>query len=209
MVNDPVVSEDANDLFSIGTNDIVYSPEMGQNYSFYLAKKHTTRPLADASASIAANITLDNKLLLGLWKTTYSYWEEAPLGDPRVPVPAFPREIYPEQQMLLQFYFAPDELADWEVESILPVKENMRRHTSFVSEYLYKKFRHFKFKLDGVGLGKLYLELGNILFTQDGHTLQDRGTVCFEIVQLGTTEIAGQKYWVYSGSERLETMKNR
>lgn len=189
--------------------DVIYRKE-GPNHVYYFAH-HLTSPylnswsagldnLARGEPFLGLAILENNDKMKGLWQSSYNYSDHDETSDDSISM----SHLYPEREMALQFWFSPKRLSAKSLFENFPSSKNLRDHLSLVGEKMSGDFRHVILNFDGKRMADF--EEREHMWRDDlteryVDLLRKRGNFDFSVVEIGKTQLGGEKHWVYTGSD--------
>lgn len=204
LPKNPTVSEDYDHLHSSGA-DIVYNGNGGDffNMGHYVKYNFLFYSQEEAYTSISINRLL--KWSEKFWEVKYGCVVHD--SNERHKSPWTGSMVYPERDMLLNFLFSPIQLTHVQIMNYMGGSENFKKYTHFSGAYKWNGFKHIQFLYEGDKLGRIYARLKDHPNSmREGKALVERGDFRFSIIELGTAMIGGVKHWIYTGSERIESI---
>ena len=190
--------------------DVIYRME-SRNPIYYFTS-HLTSPYLNSWAAAIDNLRSGKPFLCiailqnneshdGIWEMAYNFTDHNDMtSDNNVSM----SNLYPERQMILQFWYSPKRLSAKYLFNNFPCAKVVKEHLSLVGDKENSDFRQIVFHFDG----KRYAdrEEHDHIWRDDlperyAAFLHKRGDFDFSIVEIGTTTLGGQKHWIYTGSE--------
>jgi hypothetical protein len=171
--------------------------------------------LADTTASLEASpnsifenepfidvaiVNVGEKKRHGFWLTSYRY----SVYDSISPRNISGSDLQPEKSMLLNFWFSPKRLTGKQIQDYFYLSAHTRRYIEFLETkdqqgFRYHLYRH-KAALHANSFQKFkshWAEEPRVI-----NSLLRKGDRDFTVVEIGTIDLAGQNYYIYTGSEQ-------
>lgn len=196
------MSNDFQDIGHVNKDvDIVFQLE-SVNPVYYFAANIANWHKEQTKGALFLNISIvqENKMADGNWLASYIMAGH----DSTASINVGASELYPEKQMLLNFWFTKNQMEGPEILKILSGPKTLRKHILFAGTVLRNGIMHIDFQYDGLEHAQSEARrayIGN-LAQKHSKFLKKRGNFTFSILELGTTNIGGRQHWVYTGSEK-------
>lgn len=200
------VSGNGHDLYDIGSGvDLVYKMENGGPVYYFtpnVTHPHERYLYVD---SISGSIQLRNSAGQATWMVNLYVIDGGLTSIYRIAT----SELYPEKNMLLNFWFSKFPMRGPDILKNLSLSATEKEYISFENAVMWKGFTLYQYLFKGDLLANV-ATLNRRMFgeynAQAVTVLRRRANFRFSIVLLGTTEIGGLRHWVYTGSERVESL---
>ena len=192
------ISNNFQDIGTINKNvDMVFQLE-SLNPVYYFSANIADWHKKQTKDALFLNISIlqENKVSNGDWLLSYIMAS----FDSTAPINVGSSELYPEKQMLLNFWFTKNQL-----DSQTALKTfSLRKHIRYAGSTLREGLLHLDFQYNGIEHAEAEARrsyIGN-LAQKHSRFLKKRGNFTFSVVEIGTTQIGNKKHWVYTGSEK-------